>query len=150
NNSPPISGKMKISIIIPCYNEAKTIRTAVEAVKAVVLPQAVSGLEIIVVDDGSDDGTRQILEQDIAPQVDVLIHLDKNSGKGAALRSGFARATGDVLIIQDADLEYDPQEYPRLLEPIIRGRADVVYGSRFVGSLAHRAAYFGHMVGNRF
>jgi glycosyltransferase involved in cell wall biosynthesis len=137
---------VRLSIIIPCYNEAKTIRQVVERVRAAPGPER----EIIVVDDASRDGTRDLLRTQIAPLVDRIIYHDVNRGKGAALRSGFAAATGDVVIPQDADLEYDPQEYPRLLQPILDGKADVVFGSRFLGGDAHRVLYFWHMVGNRF
>src|ERR1700733_1156300 len=131
---------MKLSIVIPCYNEAKTIRTLVERVRAA----PVADKEIIIVDDCSRDGTRDLLRTQIAPLVAKIIYHDQNRGKGAALRSGFAAATGDFVIVQDADLEYDPQEYPRLIEPIIEGRADAVFGSRFMGSEAHRVVYFWH------
>jgi glycosyltransferase involved in cell wall biosynthesis len=135
---------MKLSIIIPCFNEVRTIRSIVERVRAA----PVLHKEIIIVDDCSIDGTRDIL-RDITPLVDRVIYHDVNRGKGAALRSGFAAATGDVIIVQDADLEYDPNEYPRLLAPIEGGQADVVFGSRFAGGDAHRVVYFWHMVGNK-
>jgi glycosyltransferase involved in cell wall biosynthesis len=137
---------MKLSVIIPCYNEAQTIHQIIAAVKAA----PVDSLEIIIVDDGSTDGTREILEQDIQPQVDQVIYHPRNRGKGAALRTGFGAATGDIVIVQDADLEYDPQEYPIVIEPILSDRADVVFGSRFLGGRSHRVLYYWHTVGNRF
>ncbi|HWA86504.1 MAG TPA: glycosyltransferase family 2 protein [Opitutus sp.] len=136
---------MKLSIVIPCYNEAKTIRAIVDRVRAA----PVKDMEIIVVDDDSRDGTRDLLRTQIAPLVDRVVYHDVNRGKGAALRTGFAAATGDIVLVQDADLEYDPQEYPRLIKPILDGRADVVFGSRFAGGDAHRVVYFWHMVANR-
>jgi glycosyltransferase involved in cell wall biosynthesis len=140
---------MLISIIIPVYNEAMTITTILQQVDAVQLPFT---KEIVVVDDFSIDGTREILrnfENNGSEQFKVIYH-DKNQGKGAALKSGFALAKGDVIIIQDADLEYDPQDYPRLIKPIVDGKADVVYGSRFSGSGPHRVLYFWHYAGNTF
>ncbi|MGI6525755.1 MAG: glycosyltransferase family 2 protein [Bdellovibrionota bacterium] len=137
---------MKLSIVIPCYNEKETIAHIIEAVKH----SPVEKKEIIVVDDCSTDGTRDLLKEKLEAKVDKVLYHEHNQGKGAALRTGFAAATGDVVIVQDADLEYDPQEYPLLLEPILRNKADVVYGSRFMGGGPHRVVYFWHMVGNRF
>lgn len=138
---------MKISIVIPCYNELKTIDKIIAAVQAVELPYE---REIIIVDDFSKDGTRDHLKElDGKNNIRVVLHPE-NQGKGAALRTGFMQASGDVIIIQDADLEYDPNEYPRLLKPIFDDRADVVFGSRFIGGESHRVLYFWHSVGNRF
>ena len=136
---------MKLSIVIPCYNEVKTIRNIVDRVRNA----PVADKEIIVVDDCSTDGTRDLLAREIAGLVTHVIYHEVNQGKGAALRTGFKAATGDVAIVQDADLEYDPNEYPKLLQPIIDGKADVVFGSRFAGGEAHRVVYFWHMVGNK-
>jgi glycosyltransferase involved in cell wall biosynthesis len=136
---------MKLSVVIPCYNERATIEPIVAAVRAA----PVEDLEIILVDDCSTDGTRAVLQSKGPGWVDQLIQHDSNQGKGAALRSGFELATGDVILVQDADLEYDPREYPIILAPILEGRADVVFGSRFVGGRAHRVVYFWHMIGNR-
>ena len=136
---------MKVSIVIPCYNEADTIETIVQA----VLSSPLSNREVIIVDDNSTDGTKEILNKKISPLVEKIIYHEINQGKGAALRTGFKNVTGDVVIIQDADLEYNPQEYPILLQPILDGVADVVYGSRFQGAKAHRVLYFWHYVGNK-
>jgi glycosyltransferase involved in cell wall biosynthesis len=135
-----------LSVVIPVYNEVDTIEQIVEAVRG----SEVDDLEIILVDDGSTDGTRDVLRQKIEPNVARVIYHERNQGKGAALRTGFAAATGDVVIVQDADLEYDPSEYPKLIAPIVAGRADVVFGSRFAGGEPHRVLYFWHYVINRF
>jgi glycosyltransferase involved in cell wall biosynthesis len=135
---------MKLSVIIPCYNERSTIA----AVLAAVAAAAPANKEIIVVDDASTDGTRELLEGALRGSVDVLIRHERNRGKGAALRTGFAAATGDVVVVQDADLEYDPNEYAKLLEPIARGEADVVYGSRFAGRIANSPSPLWHRAGN--
>jgi len=138
---------VKLSIVIPVYNEAATISQIVDMVRSVDVGM---DKEILLVDDCSRDGTRDVLEKMGKEQADlkVLLH-EVNQGKGAALRTGFAAATGDVVLIQDADLEYDPKEYPRLLQPIVEGHADVVYGSRFLGGGAHRVVFYWHYLGNR-
>jgi glycosyltransferase involved in cell wall biosynthesis len=137
--------KMKVSIIIPCYNEKSTVEKIVEAVRSA----PVENKEIILVDDCSEDGTQTILKETISPMVDRIIYHPVNRGKGAALRSGFAAATGDIVLVQDADLEYDPEEYAVLLEPLLSGKADVVFGSRFMGGRPHRVLFFWHMAGNK-
>lgn len=144
---------MKLSVVIPTYNEERTIAEVVRAVRAVDL-NAVLGvdaqMEIVIVDDGSTDGSRDVLSTySDSPDVSVILH-DHNRGKGAALRTGFGVVTGDIVLIQDADCEYDPGEYPQLLEPIVRDRADVVYGSRLSGGRPQRVYLFWHLVGNRF
>jgi glycosyltransferase involved in cell wall biosynthesis len=136
---------MKLSVVVPVFNERPTIAEIIRRVQAVDV-----GLEkeIIVVDDCSTDGTGEFLQAQAPPGIKIVRH-DKNRGKGAALRTGFAQAGGDIVLVQDADLEYDPREYSRLLGPILDGRAEVVYGSRFLGG-PHRVLYFWHYVGNRF
>lgn len=137
---------MKLSIVMPCYNEVETLESIVKAVKNCPYQNK----EIILVDDCSTDGSREKLRNNIENLVDKVLYHDRNQGKGAALRTGIKAATGDVLIIQDTDLEYDPNEIPKVIQPILDGRADVVYGSRFVGGGAHRVIYYWHMVGNKF
>lgn len=138
---------MKLSVVIPCFNEAPTIESIIAAVRdSSYVPK-----EIIVVNDCSNDGTHEMLEKLKARGwIDHLVHHEVNQGKGAALRTGFQRATGDMVIVQDADLEYDPREYSRLVKPILDGKADVVYGSRFMGDEPHRVLYFWHRLGNGF
>jgi len=140
-----------LSVVIPVFNERETLHDILKSVRAVPINK-----EIILVDDHSTDGTRKLLEEMIpSEQADsenslkVFFH-EKNKGKGAALQTGFSQVSGDVVLVQDADLEYDPSEYPRLLQPIIEGKADVVYGSRFLGDQAHRVLYFWHYLGNKF
>jgi glycosyltransferase involved in cell wall biosynthesis len=137
---------LKLSVVIPCFNEVTTIERIIAAVRASPHPDK----EIIVVDDGSSDGTREKISGELRPLIDQLVMHEKNQGKGAALRSGIRAATGDIVIIQDADLEYDPNEYPSLVAPIAEDRADVVYGSRFMGAAPHRVLYFWHRLGNGF
>lgn len=138
---------MKISIVIPCFNEIRTIETIVQRVLQVKLPFE---RELVIVDDCSTDETRNYLRTLEGCKDIRIVYHETNQGKGAALQTGFMNATGDIIIIQDADLEYDPEEYPKLLKPIIDGQADVVYGSRFIGSESHRVLYFWHSVGNKF
>jgi len=135
---------MNLSVIIPCYNELNSIERVVQSVIDATGPDG----EIIIVDDCSTDGTRALLEQNIDGKLARVIYQDQNQGKGAALRTGFAAATKDIVIVQDADLEYDPHDYPIMLEPILSNRADVVYGSRFMGNRPHRVLYFWHRMGN--
>lgn len=139
----------KLSIVIPCYNEKNTIKEILAEIFAVDL--GTTDKEIIIVDDGSKDGTRDILTGLSKAHKEIqLIFQEKNQGKGAALKKGILESTGDVVVIQDADLEYDPQEYKRLLYPIERGQADVVYGSRFIGGEPHRIIYYRNQVANKF
>ena len=134
-----------LSVVIPCFNEAGTILDLIERVRqAPVAPK-----QLIVVDDGSSDGTRELLKGLSAPDLTVLLH-ERNKGKGAALATGFAAAVGQICIVQDADLEYDPNEYPLVIGPIVEGKADVVFGSRFQGAAPHRVVYFWHRMGNGF
>jgi glycosyltransferase involved in cell wall biosynthesis len=136
---------MRVSVVIPVYNERATIASLIDRVRAVPLAK-----EIIVVNDCSTDGTAEVLAG-LGPADDlVVLHHARNQGKGAALRTGFAAATGEIVIPQDADLEYDPNEYGKLIQPILDGRADVVFGSRFAGGESHRVLYFWHYLGNRF
>jgi glycosyltransferase involved in cell wall biosynthesis len=136
---------MKLSIVVPCYNEVKTITEIVKQIKTIELKD----FEIIVVDDASNDGTQEVLQKDVKPLVDKIIYHKKNMGKGAALRTGFKEAKGDAVVVQDADLEYDPRYFPQMLALIEDDKADVVFGSRFLGGNPHRVLYFWHYVGNR-
>jgi len=133
-----------LSVIIPVFNERATLQELLEAVSE----STIAGQEVIVVDDGSTDGSLQLLQEELAPLYSKLLTHPVNRGKGAALRTGFAAATQDIVLVQDADLEYDPVQYPRLIEPILNDKADVVYGSRFVGAAPHRVLYFWHRLGN--
>jgi glycosyltransferase involved in cell wall biosynthesis len=135
---------MNLSVIIPCYNELNSIEKVVQSVVDATGPDG----EIIIVDDCSTDGTRALLEKNIDGKSARVIYQDKNQGKGAALRSGFAAATKDIVIVQDADFEYDPRDYPVMIEPILNNQADIVYGSRFKGNRPHRVLYFWHRIGN--
>jgi glycosyltransferase involved in cell wall biosynthesis len=134
-----------LSIVIPCFNEVQTIGRVVES----VLNSEIRNKEIIIVDDASTDGTIELLRKEIEPLVAKVIYQPVNRGKGAALRTGFRHATDDIVLVQDADLEYDPHEYPKLVDPILKHGADVVYGSRLLTGQAHRVLYFWHMVGNK-
>lgn len=137
---------MKLSVVIPCYNEARTLAQVLDAVRQA----EPDGKEIVVVDDCSTDGTREILkEQEDRGDIRAFYH-DVNKGKGAALRTGFAQTTGEVVIVQDADLEYQPSEFMTVIGPILKGQADVVYGSRFISDRPHRVLFFWHSMGNKF
>ena len=136
---------MKLSVIIPCFNEKKTLKKIINEVKN----SPINNLEIIIVDDCSNDGTKEILKEIKDDDIKIFYHKF-NQGKGAALRTGFKNATGDICIVQDADLEYDPNEFPLVIEPILKNKADVVYGSRFQSGRPHRVVYFWHRVGNGF
>jgi len=137
---------MKLTVVLPCYNEFATIDAIIQAIKNMPYDDK----ELIIVDDFSTDGTRDKLKNEYENKgiVDKIIYHDFNQGKGAALKTGFKAATGDIVIVQDADLEYDPNEIPKVIQPIIDGKADVVYGSRFMGSGPHRVVYYWHMIGN--
>jgi glycosyltransferase involved in cell wall biosynthesis len=137
---------MKLSIVLPCYNETRTIEKIIQAVRNCPYDNK----EIIIVDDCSTDGTREKLRDELNANVDKVIYHDHNQGKGAALRTGIKATTGQIVIIQDTDLEYDPNEIPKVIQPILDDKADVVYGSRFVGGQPHRVVYYWHMIGNKF
>lgn len=137
---------MKLSVVIPCFNERETISEILDAVRTCGHPD----LEIIVVDDFSTDGSRDLLKNELKAKCDQVLFHEKNRGKGAALRTGIAAATGDLVIVQDADLEYNPGEFLKLMQPILDGKADVVYGSRFAGGEPHRVLYYWHSLGNAF
>ena len=136
---------MKLSVVVPVYNERETV---VESVRGICDADLDVEVEIIIVDDGSDDGSRELIKAELEPLVDKVILFEKNQGKGAALKAGFEAATGDYVIPHDADLEYDPEDIALLLRPVLKGRAEVVYGSRFTGE--HRNMFFFHWIGNRF
>ncbi len=135
----------KLSIVIPCYNEVGTIEEIVKKVKN----SAYHNKEIILVDDCSTDGSKEVIRKKVEKLTDKVFYHERNKGKGAALRTGINAASGDIVIIQDADLEYDPSEIPKVVRPILEGKADVVYGSRFIGGTEHRVLYYWHMVGNK-
>ena len=136
--------RVRLSVVVPIYNEVGTVEQLLRTVREVPL-----WIEVIAVDDGSTDGTRDLLPKLEGTLIDRLVMHEQNQGKGAALRTGFAHATGDVVVVQDADMEYNPREFPMLLQPILSGRADAVYGSRFLGG-PHRVLFFWHSIGNRF
>jgi glycosyltransferase involved in cell wall biosynthesis len=136
--------RVRLSVVVPIYNEVGTVEQLLRKVREVPL-----WIEVIAVDDGSTDGTRDLLPKLEGTLIDRLVMHEQNQGKGAALRTGFAHATGDVVVVQDADMEYNPREFPMLLQPILSGRADAVYGSRFLGG-PHRVLFFWHSIGNRF
>lgn len=149
---------MKLSVVIPCYNERATVQTLLKRITSAPLPPAITGMEILLVDDCSTDGTRELLRTiETAPTAEIgllpnqtfqAIFLETNTGKGHALRRGFHEASGAIFLVQDADLEYSPEDYPLLLNPIVKGDADVVFGSRFIG-LEHRVLYFHHYMVNK-
>lgn len=141
-----MEARKTLTVVIPVYNELSTLEEIIRQVKA----SKVDSIEIILVDDYSTDGTRELIRDKLESQVDRVIYQDRNYGKGYAVATGFKHATGDIVLVQDADLEYDPQQYPSLIEPILDDRADVVYGSRFQGGGPHRVVYYWHFVGNRF
>jgi len=143
--APDIAGP-ELSVVIPCYNEKATLRRILETVRA----SGVASQELIVVDDCSTDGSRELLQGELRPLFDTLVLHEVNRGKGAGLRSGFAAATGKYVIVQDADLEYDPREFPKLLEPLRSGDADAVFGSRFISGESRRVLFFWHSLGNQF
>ncbi len=138
---------MKISVIIPCYNERSTIE---EVVNKIINQKKNFDIEIIIVDDASVDGTREILNQKLKDTADIILFNDRNEGKGFTVSKGITAATGEIILIQDADLEYDPSEYSKLINPIINNKADVVYGSRFLGGDEKRILFFWHYVANKF